>query len=63
MVVWRPLANASETSRTRIAASGISALTIVDFPMPDWPTSTVWCPASHDAMGVASRTADNGTTG
>ena len=41
VIVLRPVASAAETSVTRIATPGISEFTIVDLPMPDWPTSTV----------------------
>ena len=52
-----PCCSESETSVVRTAASGTSALISVDLPMPDWPTSTVCCPASQGSAAAASRLA------
>ena len=52
-----------DTSVVRTAASGTSALINVDLPIPDCPTSTVCCAASHGSTGAASRLAATSTTG
>ena len=63
VVVWRPLPSARETSPTRAAAPGTSALTIVLLPMPDWPTSTLCSPSTRArAAGATSCFADSGIT-
>ena len=62
VVVWRPVASASEISAVRAAVPGRIAFRIVDLPMPDCPTSTVVRPASHGSSGPASDFADSATT-
>jgi len=62
VVVWRPAPSAAETSLVRAFASGATAFTSVDFPMPDWPTSSVRWLVSHGITAPTSDTAESGTT-
>ena len=62
VVVCRPVASAADTSPTRAAAFGATALMIVLLPMPDCPTSTACSPRRRASSGPGSRFADSGCT-
>ena len=63
VVVCRPVASAADTSPTRAAASGATALMIVLLPIPDCPTSTACSPCRRASSGPGSRFADSGCNG
>ena len=48
----RPRPVTALTSPIARSAPGISALTRVDFPTPEWPTKTLRCPRSRSPQRV-----------
>ena len=56
-------AMAAEISRVAARASGSRALMRVDFPMPDWPTSTLVLPCSQGRRPSAPARAESSRIG
>ena len=63
VVVWRPASRNVDISWIRTCASGTSAFTRVDLPMPDWPTITVRWPRRYTRSGSGSVRAANSIIG
>ena len=56
----RPRPVTAFTEPTARSASGTSALTSVDLPTPDWPTSTEVTPASDSTSGPSKTSVRSG---